>query len=82
MYVLRSALTGRFYVGSAEDVLTRLARHNAGRVPSTRNQCPWKVVYTEDFATRAEAVRREREVKNWKNFRYMCRKLRIEETIG
>jgi putative endonuclease len=59
VYVLRSIKMGRSYVGSCEDLKDRLGRHNRGESKSTRHGAPWKLVYTEQFATRPEAVRRE-----------------------
>jgi len=59
VYVLRSGVTGRLYVGSTQDVQDRLRRHNEGRSKATRHGAPWVLLHTEAFATRAEAVRRE-----------------------
>jgi len=67
LYILRSATTGKFYIGHAGDVTRRLAEHNNQRVPSTRNRGPWELVYAEEFATRAEASRRERALKKMKS---------------
>ncbi len=63
MYVLWSPSAGRLYTGSTADLEDRLARHNAGQSKATRYGVPWQVVRVEHFATRAEAVRRERFLK-------------------
>ncbi len=63
MYVLRSEVTGRLYTGSCENLEDRLYRHNHGHSPATKAGVPWKLVHVERFATRAEAVRRERYLK-------------------
>ena len=63
-YVLRSLRTGRLYKGSCEDLDVRLHKHNAGRVRSTKPYRPWQLVYSESFATRSEAFRRE---QHWKS---------------
>jgi predicted GIY-YIG superfamily endonuclease len=34
---------------------------------SLKNRGPWKLVHTEQYATRAEAMRRERQIKSWKD---------------
>jgi putative endonuclease len=62
-YILQSKSSERYYVGSTEDLINRLREHNAGEGKSTRSGVPWEIVWTEEFATRAEAVRRERQVK-------------------
>ena len=66
VYVLRSSKTGRRYVGSCQDIEERLGRHNAGHSKATRHGIPWVLVHFEAFATRAEAVRRERYFKTGK----------------
>ena len=63
-YVLRSEKTGRRYTGSCEDLDDRLRRHNAGESNATRHGIPWRLVHVERFETRAEAVRRELELKS------------------
>jgi len=63
VYVLRSRVTGRHYTGSTADLADRIRRHNAGLSKATRHGVPWELVHTESFATRAEAMRRERQLK-------------------
>ncbi|MFN0254365.1 GIY-YIG nuclease family protein [Pedobacter ureilyticus] len=70
-YVLLSEKSGKFYVGHTEDLTARLDRHNNGFVVSTRNKGPWKIVYSEKFRTKAEANRRELEIKSKKSIKYI-----------
>jgi putative endonuclease len=65
-YVLRSRKTGRRYVGSCQDVEARFQEHNRGKSLSTRSGIPWELIHFEGFATRSEAVRRERYFKTGK----------------
>jgi len=65
-YVLRSAKSGRHYIGHAQDLQVRLAYHNAGKVVATRGKGPWELVYSESYPTRIHASQRERELKSWK----------------
>ncbi len=60
VYVLRSERTGRRYTGSAADVADRLERHNGDRSKATKSGRPWRLIHSESFDARAEAVRRER----------------------
>jgi putative endonuclease len=32
-----------------------------------KNRGPWELVYCEEYATRADAMRRERQIKSWKD---------------
>ena len=56
-----------FYVGSAHDIDERLARHNNGRSRFTKGKGPWKVIYSEQFEMREDAIKREFEIKSWKS---------------
>ena len=67
LYILQSESTGRFYIGQTEHVSERVAYHNAGYSKSLKNRGPWKLVFHEEHATRSSAVRRERQIKGWKD---------------
>ena len=64
VYVLRSVKTGEHYTGSTRDRQQRLGQHNEGLVRSTKHARPCAMAYFEEYATRAEAVRRERHLKS------------------
>ncbi len=66
VYVLKSLKVKRFYVGQTNNLADRLRRHNEGRAKSTKAFAPWSMVYFEKYEKRAEAMRRERELKNLK----------------
>jgi len=65
-YVLQSKSTGRLYTGSTSELVRRLEQHNTDLSTSTKHRGPWQLVHREDFATLAEAVRRERYLKTGK----------------
>jgi putative endonuclease len=67
LYVLQSTSSGKFYIGSADDVPKRLAGHQRGQTPYTRGRGPWVLVHQEQYPTLAEAQRRERQLKSWKS---------------
>jgi putative endonuclease len=69
VYILQSDSTGRFYVGSTDNLDRRLADHNSGKSLATRNRGPWSLAYSEQFPTLADARRREYEIKSWKSAR-------------
>ena len=64
VYVLRSAMVARLYVGSSAEPDARLESHNAGRVRSTKAWRPWKRVLLEVYSDRATAEKRERYLKS------------------
>lgn len=71
VYVLQSEKNGAFYIGQTSDVEARLKRHNSGTERATRGRGPWKLVYSERVASRAEAMAREREIKARKKRAYI-----------
>ncbi|HEY6971099.1 MAG TPA: GIY-YIG nuclease family protein [Candidatus Angelobacter sp.] len=68
-YILQSTSSGKFYIGSAEDLSTRFSGHQHGQTTYTRTRGPWVIVYHEQYATLAEEQCRERQLKSWKSHR-------------
>ena len=66
-YILRSEEKGKYYIGSCQNLSERLAKHNKGRVKSTKPYKPWKMVYSKKFESRSEAYKREFEIKGLKS---------------
>jgi putative endonuclease len=66
LYVLKSELTDASYVGHTSNLEKRLIEHNIGKSLSTRGKRPWRLVHKEEYATRSEAVSRERYFKSTK----------------
>jgi putative endonuclease len=71
VYILQNETSGRFYIGQTQDLGARLQYHNAGYSLALKNRGPWKLVHSEEYATRSEAVRRERQIKDQKDRRYI-----------
>jgi predicted GIY-YIG superfamily endonuclease len=65
VYVLRNP-QGRLYVGFTTDLEGRIRQHRGGEVGWTHSRGPWELVHSESFTTRAEALRRERNLKRGK----------------
>jgi predicted GIY-YIG superfamily endonuclease len=65
VYILR-CVDGTFYVGSAQDLDERLKAHNDGRGAAyTFKHRPVRLVYSESFGSKKDALKRERQVKHW-----------------
>ena len=62
VYVLRNS-KGQLYIGSTDNLDKRIQQHQQGETRWTRNRGPWEVVLTESFPTRADAMRKEKELK-------------------
>lgn len=65
-YILQSS-SGSYYVGSTNNIEKRLAYHNTGKVRSTKNGRPWRVIYSESFDTLSKARKRELQIKQLKS---------------
>ena len=76
-YVLRSQATGRYYIGSTDNLEQRLVYHNTNKTKYTRGKGPWELAWSESHSSRSDAMKREREFKGWKNRAYLERKLDI-----
>jgi putative endonuclease len=62
-YLLRCS-DGTIYCGYTTDPRRRTAVHNSGRgAKYTRSRLPVELVYTESFATKSEALKREAALK-------------------
>jgi predicted GIY-YIG superfamily endonuclease len=65
VYILRCA-DGSYYVGSAQNVAARVKAHNDGHGAAfTFKHRPVRVVYSEAFDSKVQAVTRERQLKRW-----------------
>ena len=63
VYFLQSLRNNDLYVGSTENVESRVTLHNAGKVKSTKEYTPWKLLGLEECDSRSEAMRRESFLK-------------------
>ncbi|MBI5020217.1 MAG: GIY-YIG nuclease family protein [Ignavibacteriales bacterium] len=63
VYIIYSQKFKRTYVGQTRNLENRLSFHNYGKVRSTKYYRPWLLLYYEEFATRSEAMNRERWYK-------------------
>jgi putative endonuclease len=63
VYVLQSEKDENLYVGYTDDLKKRLNDHNKGRVPSTKNRTPLKLVYYEACLNQQDATKRENYLK-------------------
>ena len=62
-YVIRDR-TGLRYTGHTSDLEARLVSHNSGRSRWTKQGSDWKLIHSEVFQTRSEAIIRERWLKS------------------
>jgi putative endonuclease len=66
VYVLRSLNDAGLYVGSTQDLRTRLRMHNRGVIPSTKRRRPFELIFYEAYRSGYDAKRREIYLKSTK----------------
>ncbi len=66
VYVIQSEKGNWTYIGHTNDVTRRLHDHNRGKMSSTRYHRPFKLIYTEEFSSRSEAMIKEKFLKSGK----------------
>ena len=63
VYILRCG-DGTFYIGTARDIVARLALHHTGKgAKYTRSRGPLKVIWQQGPMTVSRALRREHQLK-------------------
>jgi len=67
VYVLHSTRLNKIYIGFTSDLKARLKSHNELATKGwTIKFRPWMLVHCESFALKADALKRERELKTGK----------------
>ena len=67
VYILKSQKTGKFYIGQTNDINSRLNSHNKGYSKYTKPGRSWTLIHSKQLDTRAEAMKLERRLKNFKS---------------
>ena len=75
LYSLYSPSKDRFYIGMTGDLIEeRIRKHNSNHQGFTGKTGDWSLVHLERYYLKADAAKREKEIKNWKSKR-MIKKL-------
>lgn len=76
IYVLRSLKDKKLYSGYTADLKARIIEHNKGRVGSTKNRKPFKLIYYEAYLHQQDATAREKFFKTQWGRNYLKRVLK------
>ena len=80
VYVIEEKESKKRYIGYTSDIDKRLDRHNH-KLPNkstsytSKNKGVWSVIYTEDFLSRQDAMKREKELKSSRGRFFLKNKL-------
>ena len=76
VYVLHSATSDKIYIGYTTDIENRLLSHNKLATKGwTIKFRPWKLIYSEEFTSKSEAMKREKELKSHQGREYIRKEL-------
>jgi putative endonuclease len=77
-----------FYTGYTNNLERRLEEHNDGKSRYTSKKIPWKIVYSEEFGEKSDAIKREFFLKKQKSREFYLygnrkkiRRLKYQEDI-
>ena len=62
------------YVGYTKDLKKRLKLHNSGKGAKFTRGKKWKVIYTEKYLSKSDAMSREYYIKKNRKFRLLIKK--------
>jgi len=67
VYALYSEKYQKIYIGYTSDIEERLLSHNElGTKGYTLRYRPWRLIYTESFLSKLDAMKREKQLKSAK----------------
>ena len=75
VYVLQSEKDNLWYTGYTSDIKNRLLLHNDGKVESTKNRRPLKLIDYERCLNQQDATRREKYLKSGSGKIYLKNRL-------
>ncbi|MFA5688360.1 MAG: GIY-YIG nuclease family protein [Kiritimatiellales bacterium] len=77
VYILQSeTYPEKYYVGQTDDLKSRIEKHNAGYVISTKPFSPWKIASYHAFADRRKAMDFEKYLKSGSGVAFAKKRLR------
>lgn len=74
-YLLESQKDSGWYIGYTNNLKDRFLEHSQGRVISTKNRLPIKLIYYEAYLNRLDAKKRERFLKSGSGRKFLKKQL-------
>ena len=77
VYILKSRKDNKLYLGYSSDLRKRIKEHSRGRVYSTKNRLPIKLIYYEAYRSIDDARIREKQLKYFgKTYKHLKNKIK------
>ena len=65
VYILQSQIDNKFYTGYKKNLKLRFEQHQKGKIESTKNRKPFKLIYFEGCLNQQDATHREKYLKTY-----------------
>lgn len=75
VYILKSSIAKKSYVGYTKNLEKRIKEHNSGDSIFTSKYRPWEVIYTEEVKSAEDGRKREKYLKSSSGRRLVLKKL-------
>lgn len=76
VYILQSDLDGKFYTGYTKNLELRFNQHQKGKVSSTKDRRPLRLIYFEACLNQQDATSREKYLKTHYGRMYIKKRLK------
>lgn len=76
IYILQSEKDEQFYTGYTTNLEERIKYHNEGKVQSTKQRIPFRLIYFEGCLNQQDATHREKYLKTSWGKRYIKTRLK------
>jgi len=76
IYVLRSAKSGRWYIGCTNNLRKRLQQHQKGLSRYTKGKGPFEIIYFEGCKNESDGFAREKYLKTGMGRRYLKNRMK------
>lgn len=63
VYILKSKVRNKIYIGCTNNLKRRIAQHNTGKVFASKRDYPFELVYCETYKNKHDAFEREHKLK-------------------
>ncbi|MDD3066414.1 MAG: GIY-YIG nuclease family protein [Candidatus Gracilibacteria bacterium] len=66
-YIIHSEIKNKYYIGYTSNITERIRKHNSKSTQTTKVISDWKLAYSEEYNSKTEAIKREKQIKKWKS---------------
>ena len=80
VYAIHNIDLDKIYIGHTGDLENRIDRHNGllknkSKSYTSKNKGEWKLIYSEEFVTREEVIKREKQLKSYRGREFVKTKI-------